>query len=622
MMTIFIILLITTVIAVGILTVSKKRKLTLRPYDAVMIAVISALAGFTVYSAVGDQTNRSHTRVAEIQKELKADAKSTGEEESDENSVEEEDRSFVVEPEYQEIYTKLQQGSVGGAYQVAADMAAQGDMKAQILVSELFSKQMDAHNYDKSDEELDAQLNRLLEFQVELEELKRQIPENADLEAENNDGQKKSEDPAVQAYQKKMAEYEMATSEFDHIYVRRAINYLKAIRPDEDGKYGYYLQLARLEAAAGEEDHAREYLDEIFRGKDIREKRWLGPEFAQLSDVFHHVLTGQDSEKTFDRNVKYLISALTQNITLEDENFDLILKRYLRELYTGIDILKIRTSDYPDITVDLAYMRPEDLKSDMILVTDSGQKVTDYTLERKDGSGKASICIVLDVSGSMKGERLGSAKKAISQFARNSGEDNELSFVTFDSNGTVEMEPTTNKSGLIAKVMGVQAEGGTSICAGIDAGIRAIDASAEQKVMILLSDGVDEESLAAEEAARRAKASGIRIYTIGMKGADESLLTIISDQITGGSYASATKTRELDRVYRAIQLRLDNQYTLSYKVDPDSETDKKHPVKVEMRDQPVYDMDEYRIGLPQPDAAGKRRESYADYFHQHSGSLE
>lgn len=100
---------------------------------------------------------------------------------------------------------------------------------------------------------------------------------------------------------------------------------------------------------------------------------------------------------------------------------------------------------------------------------------------------------------------------------------------------------------------------------------RLADMPEQARVVVLLTDGVNNAgSIAPREAARAAKAAGVRVYTIGI-GAnamrvpdffgsrvvnpsadlDVGMLTDIANQ-TGGRFFRATDTSELADAYRAI----------------------------------------------------------------------
>jgi len=102
--------------------------------------------------------------------------------------------------------------------------------------------------------------------------------------------------------------------------------------------------------------------------------------------------------------------------------------------------------------------------------------------------------------------------------------------------------------------------------------VKRLSALPEQaRVLVLLTDGVnDAGNIAPREAARAAKAAGIRIYTIGVGATrmrvpgffgsqlinpsadlDEDMLTTIAKE-TGGQFFRATDGGELANAYRAI----------------------------------------------------------------------
>jgi len=200
------------------------------------------------------------------------------------------------------------------------------------------------------------------------------------------------------------------------------------------------------------------------------------------------------------------------------------------------------------------------------------------------------IVLAIDCSSSMLAEdfvinrrrqnRLAVVKPVVQDFVRDRDGD-RIGIVAFARRAYMVCPLTLDYEWLITNLERVEVgliEDGTAVGSAIASSLlRLKDSTAKSKVVILLSDGVNNagrvDPLAAAEAA---KALGIKIYTIGVgtKGlvpfpatdfwgrkryrkiridVDEGLLAQIAAD-TGGQYFRATDTDTLRQIYKAIDL--------------------------------------------------------------------
>jgi Ca-activated chloride channel family protein len=198
-------------------------------------------------------------------------------------------------------------------------------------------------------------------------------------------------------------------------------------------------------------------------------------------------------------------------------------------------------------------------------------------------SGRAMM-LAVDLSGSMRTDDMRLAGQPVSRFgaveaiagdfiSRRSGD--ELGLVLFGSNAFLVTPLTYDLDAVRAQLEGARvglAGTETAIGDAIAVATKRLAALPEQaRVLVLLTDGVNNAgSIEPVEAARAAKAAGVRVYTIGIGATrmtvpdffgsrtinpsadlDETMLRSIADG-TGGRYFRATDTRELTDAYRAI----------------------------------------------------------------------
>ncbi len=193
------------------------------------------------------------------------------------------------------------------------------------------------------------------------------------------------------------------------------------------------------------------------------------------------------------------------------------------------------------------------------------------------------IVMALDVSTSMlaqdfKPDRIGAAKEVAKEFVISRKSD-RIGIVVFAGESYTQMPLTTDKGTLVNMLLQLKSgsiEDGTAIGNGLATAIsRLKDSGSKSKVVILLTDGVNNRGqIAPETAAEIAKTYGIKLYTIGVGTQgnapyptvdawgrntivnlpveiDEELLTEIA-VMTGGRYYRATDNEKLKEIYEEI----------------------------------------------------------------------
>jgi Ca-activated chloride channel family protein len=192
------------------------------------------------------------------------------------------------------------------------------------------------------------------------------------------------------------------------------------------------------------------------------------------------------------------------------------------------------------------------------------------------------IVLELDLSGSMLAEdfnpnRIEAAKQVASEFIDGRTND-RIGLVVFSAESFTQCPLTTDYpvlKNLLRDVKNGMIADGTAIGLAIANGVNRLkDSKAKSKVMILLTDGVNNRGeIDPITAARIAATYSIRIYTVGVGAQgeapypvqtpfgirrqmipvdlDEKVLTQVAD-MTGGKYYRATDNRKLKAIYKEI----------------------------------------------------------------------
>lgn len=233
-----------------------------------------------------------------------------------------------------------------------------------------------------------------------------------------------------------------------------------------------------------------------------------------------------------------------------------------------------------------------------ILLFSLARPQTVVDLPKTDGT----VILAFDVSGSMaaddlKPTRMEAAKAAVRDFVSRQPLSVQIGVVAFSDSGFSVQAPTDDQSAILASINRLAPQRGTSLARGILASLDVISATTNPgpllysslaltptptptpvpqgtytpAVIILLTDGENNESPDPLAAAQTAANRGVRIDTVGIGSPqgttlhingftvhtqlDEATLQQIS-QITGGTYYNAQSSQDLRKIYDNLNPRL------------------------------------------------------------------
>jgi uncharacterized protein YegL len=196
------------------------------------------------------------------------------------------------------------------------------------------------------------------------------------------------------------------------------------------------------------------------------------------------------------------------------------------------------------------------------------------TLPSPIGGAETATILLVDVSGSMGrewqgGYKIESAQQAalsvvdmIEQESQSSGVGHEISVATFSSGAWLDLPLTTDYGQVRQVIQSLYPQRNTNMGAGLQQANQALQAASnDKKIIILLSDGLSNEGLSADQIlsgpVQDAAQAGTCIYTVGFGDPgdlDENLLRQIA-QAACGQYSYASTPFELQRVYVEIRHR-------------------------------------------------------------------
>jgi Ca-activated chloride channel family protein len=197
---------------------------------------------------------------------------------------------------------------------------------------------------------------------------------------------------------------------------------------------------------------------------------------------------------------------------------------------------------------------------------------------------RATVVLTLDVSGSMVATdvsptRLAAAQQAARNFVQALPSGVQVGLISFSTDASVQVAPTSDRASLLAAINGLQAGGGTATAAAINLSVKAatsVPASGGKKApgtVVLMSDGsptIGENGMSAADSVtsedQAAKAAGVKINTIAF-GTANGTVTIQGETVpvpadptamaqiasaTGGRTFGAQSAGQLKSVYNEI----------------------------------------------------------------------
>jgi len=239
--------------------------------------------------------------------------------------------------------------------------------------------------------------------------------------------------------------------------------------------------------------------------------------------------------------------------------------------------------------------RPVKLKTDLVTLTltvtdlygryvsglnKSAFTITDNNQEQEiqffsDSDAPVSVGILFDVSGSMSGDKILKAQKALARFIATSHPSDEYFLIAFNSRAQLLLDRTRDGDAVLRKLTMVQPKSNTALYDAVYLGVERVTRGSHQKrALLIISDGQDNASrYNFSEVRRLMKESDVVTYSIGILGAhDRSDALGITGQafleelssVTGGKAFFPETDVEMDDVFERIALELRHQYSIGY----------------------------------------------------------
>lgn len=211
-----------------------------------------------------------------------------------------------------------------------------------------------------------------------------------------------------------------------------------------------------------------------------------------------------------------------------------------------------------------------------------------------DSDAPVSIGIVFDVSGSMGGEKIQKARRALERFINSSHPKDEYFLIAFNSRAQLLMDRSRDGEAVLQKLTLVQPRENTALYDAAYLGIeRVTRGSHQKKALLIISDGQDNSSrYNFGEVRRLMKESDVVTYAVGINDRND-VGTALGMQgqafldeltsVTGGKAFYPNSDVEMDEIFERIALELRYQYSIGYTPSDFQPDGKWRKVKVKVK---------------------------------------
>ena len=188
--------------------------------------------------------------------------------------------------------------------------------------------------------------------------------------------------------------------------------------------------------------------------------------------------------------------------------------------------------------------------------------------ELSSGEIGINAVLVIDRSGSMRGQPITDAKKAATIFVELMQSKDQSAVVSFSHQPQTDSPFTRDIDSLKAAISRIEANGGTAIFDALIHSVYLMNHGLKNRAIILLTDGADKDSQYSYQEALNALLSyEVRVFTIGLglnqNSPEENTLKDLASK-TGGLYYYSPTSSDLEEIYRAISRLLHHRYRITY----------------------------------------------------------
>ena len=247
-----------------------------------------------------------------------------------------------------------------------------------------------------------------------------------------------------------------------------------------------------------------------------------------------------------------------------------------------LQITQIDTSNFPLVNVYVSVRdangEPQVINTGKLQLLENGQPVSGQNIQGAGEVGPLTTLLLIDNSGSMNyAGKLDSAKKVAHEYIDQMRAGDQAGIITFNTEVHVVQDITADTQTLGTAIDSITANSDTALYDALVQAIATLNPLSGRKAIIVLTDGLDNQSVAtADEALSSIGFGGLSISTVGFgllpegeeetdqySGIDENTLRMIA-QNAGGRYGYAENEAELSALYDQMRRALQSEVVISY----------------------------------------------------------
>ena len=256
---------------------------------------------------------------------------------------------------------------------------------------------------------------------------------------------------------------------------------------------------------------------------------------------------------------------------------------------SGVDVVQV------DVSVMRGGAAVAGLKAENFTLTDNGveQQITSATLDQLP----LSVIMVLDVSGSVAGERLAHLIEAGQMLVNGMRPDDRTALVTFSEYVKLEVPLTKDAAAVSRSLAALEGRGATSLYDAVHVAMQLRPMDTSRTVLLVFTDGADNLSwLRSDGVLDEARRSRVVIHAVQLLDPNEAqqptarardpqampplqALTMAS----GGRVWSATSSADLRRLFTQALEEMRARYLLTYTPKGGTSQEGWHELKVTLK---------------------------------------
>lgn len=237
-----------------------------------------------------------------------------------------------------------------------------------------------------------------------------------------------------------------------------------------------------------------------------------------------------------------------------------------------VKIRSMSLSDFPVIkavlSIENAFGAPLPVDTAGLKLFEDGNLVLGLHVAPQDSlSVPIYTAIVLDKSGSMKGEAIEMARQGSVSYVEMMNEGDQCVYIAFDTQVVVASEFSADKGALTAAIRSTVTGSDTALLDAVQEALKLLKQAPAQavKIALILSDGRDNRShVKLDELLAASQAAEVSLYTIGLgDGIDQAMLRALAEK-TSGNYYPAPQPADLLEIYQRISKLLHAQLLIEF----------------------------------------------------------